>query len=204
MSLRFSPMIWQMRILPVNPSPIFTLPALIFFFRHVLKACRNIGRIFLPIIWIAIIVLLFTNLYEGTAAFAFESETMGRAGTEKLIINTANGPHEFKVEVMRTGEELEKGLMFRKYLPADRGMLFDFGAERPIAMWMKNTYIPLDMIFISRRGQVTSIAENAEPLSEDIISSNGPVYAVLEVNGGTAAKFELKIGDRVINQLFKP
>jgi uncharacterized membrane protein (UPF0127 family) len=127
-----------------------------------------------------------------------------QAGLEKLVLETASGPHEFAVEVMRTDAELEKGLMFRKYLPENRGMLFDFKAEKPVLMWMKNTYLPLDMIFISRKGQVTAIAENAEPLSERIISSNGPVYGVLEVNAGTVSKIALKIGDHVGFPLFNP
>jgi uncharacterized membrane protein (UPF0127 family) len=88
-------------------------------------------------------------------------------------------------------------------MPADRGMLFDFKTEQPVMMWMKNTYLPLDMIFISRDGHVSHVAENAEPLSERIISSNGAVYAVLEVNAGTAAKLGIKPGDRVEHVLFK-
>ena len=70
----------------------------------------------------------------------------------------------FAVEVMRTDAEREKGLMFRRFLPEDRGMLFDFKTEQPVMMWMKNTYIPLDMIFMKRDGTVSHIAENAEPV----------------------------------------
>ena len=92
--------------------------------------------------------------------------------------------------------------MDRRFLPADRGMLFDFGHEQNVMMWMKNTYIPLDMIFISRAGVVTHIAENAEPLSEAIISSEGRAYGVLEVNGGFARKIGLKPGDLVRHPLF--
>ncbi len=110
--------------------------------------------------------------------------------------------HVLQVEVMRTEEERERGLMERRFLPADRGMLFDFGHEQSVMMWMKNTYIPLDMIFISRAGVVTHIAENAEPLSEAIISSEGRAYAVLEVNGGLARKIGLKPGDLVRHPLF--
>ncbi len=124
------------------------------------------------------------------------------AGTEPLTIVTASGPHEFAVEVMRTGAELEKGLMFRHFLPPDRGMLFDFKTEHPVMMWMKNTYIPLDMIFIAKSGRVVAIAADTEPLSEHIIPSGAPVLAVLEVNAGTAAKIKLAIGDRVRHSLF--
>lgn len=135
--------------------------------------------------------------------FLFQSPAhAAEAGTEPLTIITASGPHRFAVEVMRTPAQLEKGLMFRRFLPADRGMLFDFKTEQPVMMWMKNTYISLDMIFIGKSGRVTSIAANAEPLSEHIINSGGPVLAVLEVNAGTAARIGLKVGDKVQNSMF--
>ena len=124
-------------------------------------------------------------------------------GLETLDILTASGPHRFGVEVMRSEAEREKGLMFRKFLPAGRGMLFDFKAERQVTMWMKNTYLPLDMIFISREGKVVSVAQNAEPLSEAIIPSQLPAYAVLEINAGEAAAIGVKAGDVVKNGLFE-
>ncbi|VTZ52384.1 conserved hypothetical protein [Methylocella tundrae] len=128
----------------------------------------------------------------------------GEAGAkiERLDIVTASGAHPFLVEVMRTESERERGLMFRRTLAADRGMLFDFETERPVQMWMKNTYLPLDMIFISRTGRVVGLAENTEPLSEAIISSGAPAYGVLEVNAGSAARIGLKIGDSVRHPLF--
>ncbi|MGH6868918.1 MAG: DUF192 domain-containing protein [Methylocella sp.] len=121
---------------------------------------------------------------------------------ETLQIVTASGTHEFSVEVMRSGPQLERGLMFRRFLPQERGMLFDFATERPVMMWMKNTYLPLDMIFIGRTGKVVGLAENTEPLSEKIIPSGAPAYAVLEVNAGTAARIGLKIGDSIRHPLF--
>ncbi len=121
---------------------------------------------------------------------------------ERLQIVTASGTHEFSVEVMRGGPQRERGLMFRRFLPQDRGMLFDFATERPVMMWMKNTFLPLDMIFIGRAGKVVGLAENAEPLSEKIIPSGAPAYGVLEVNAGTAARIGLKIGDSVRHPLF--
>jgi len=122
--------------------------------------------------------------------------------TDPLEIVTARGRHVVAVEVMRTDEERARGLMFRRFMPADRGMLFDFKTEQPVLMWMKNTYIPLDMIFISRNGTVTSVAANTEPMSERTISSGPPAFAVLEVNAGVAAKIGLKPGDRVVHGLF--
>jgi uncharacterized membrane protein (UPF0127 family) len=121
---------------------------------------------------------------------------------ETLTVTTASGVHPFSVEVMRTGPQRERGLMFRRFLPTDRGMLFDFKSEQPIMMWMKNTYIPLDMIFISHSGKVVRIARNAEPLSERIVASGVPAYAVLEVNAGTAEKIGLGVGDAIGHPLF--
>ncbi len=121
---------------------------------------------------------------------------------ETLEIVTASGTHEFSVEVMRSGPQRERGLMFRRFLPQERGMLFDFATERPVTMWMKNTYLPLDMIFIGRAGRVVGLAENTEPLSEKIIPSGAPAYGVLEVNAGTADRIGLRIGDSVRHPLF--
>jgi uncharacterized protein len=145
------------------------------------------------------VALLFT---ESPAGFAEDALAPVQAGVERLEIVTASGTHEFSVEVMRSGPQRERGLMFRRYLPQDRGMLFDFGVERPVMMWMKNTYLPLDMIFIGRAGKVVGLAENTEPLSEKIIPSGAPAYGVLEVNAGTADRIGLKIGDSVRHPLF--
>jgi uncharacterized protein len=123
---------------------------------------------------------------------------------DKLEITTASGPHVFNVEVVDDEAGRERGLMYRRYLPADRGMLFDFKEEAPVTFWMKNTFIPLDMVFISRKGVVTGIFANAEPLSERLIPSGGPAYGVLEINGGVAQRIGLKIGDRVKHPIFSP
>ncbi len=130
-------------------------------------------------------------------------KTQEEKSAEPLTIVTSGGPRAFSVEVMRTDEERARGLMFRRFLPADRGMLFDFKTEQNVLMWMKNTYIPLDMVFIARDGRVISVAENTEPLSERTIASGGPAFAVLEVNAGTAAKLGVKAGDRVEHSLFR-
>lgn len=121
--------------------------------------------------------------------------------TEPLTIVTASGPHKFAVEVMRTPAELERGLMFRRAMPADHGMIFDFKTVQPVMMWMRNTYIPLDMVFIAPSGKVVSVG-HGKPLSDHIIHSGGPVLGVLEVNAGTAAKIGLKPGDTVVFPLF--
>jgi uncharacterized membrane protein (UPF0127 family) len=126
------------------------------------------------------------------------------SATEPLSIVTATGAHDFSVEVMRTQPELEKGLMFRKSMPADHGMLFDFQREQSVMMWMKNTYLPLDMIFIAKTGRVVGIVANAKPMSEQILTVLTPTDAVLEVNGGIAAKIGLKVGDMVHDPIFSP
>ena len=101
-----------------------------------------------------------------------------------------------------TEEEKQTGLMYRKELPDGKGMLFDFSPEQQISMWMKNTYIPLDMIFIRADGRILRIAENTEPFSTKIISSGGLARGVLEVIGGTAQKYGIQPGDRVGHPLF--
>lgn len=128
--------------------------------------------------------------------------TARAAGTETLEIVTKSGVKVYSVEVARTTAEREKGLMFRKELPQGRGMLFDFSPQQHVSMWMKNTYVSLDMIFIQEDGRILRIAEHTEPLSERIISSGGPVKAVLELVAGTARKDGLAPGDRVAGPLF--
>jgi uncharacterized membrane protein (UPF0127 family) len=123
---------------------------------------------------------------------------------ERLTLVTASGRHDFQVEVMRTPDERARGLMFRRFMPADRGMLFDFQRVEPVAMWMQNTYISLDMIFIRTDGSVARIAERTEPLSTRTVPSGEPVLSVLELNGGIAEKIGLKPGDKVEHGLFKP
>ena len=155
-------------------------------------------RIFLAIRLVAPVCMAGVLFAPAASANATED------GTVPLTIVTASGAHKFAVEVMRTDSQRERGLMFRRFLPQDRGMLFDFKTVQPVMMWMKNTYIPLDMIFIAKSGRVVGIAADTEPLSEHIIPSGAPVRAVLEVNAGTAAKIKLKVGDSVRNALFAP
>ena len=122
---------------------------------------------------------------------------------EPLTIVSGSNRHAFQVEVARNDADRAQGLMYRHNLAPDRGMLFDFGRVQPISMWMQNTYIPLDMIFIRADGTIARIAENTEPLSTRTVSSGEPVLAVLEVNGGTAARLRIKPGDRIEHPLFK-
>ena len=123
--------------------------------------------------------------------------------TSELTVVSASGPHKFTVELALNGAQMEQGLMFRHSLAPDAGMLFDFGAPINVTMWMKNTFIPLDMIFIRADGSILRIAENTEPLSDRLIPSGGPVRAVLEVIGGTARKLGIAPGDKVAGSVFK-
>lgn len=139
----------------------------------------------------AFVALLFVTSYAGAVA----QETFP---SEKLeIVNTSGKTHAFTVEVASSDGQRQQGLMFRKSMGEDRGMLFDFKEDRDVMMWMKNTFIPLDMLFISKAGKITHIHPNAVPHSEDIISSNGQVRYVLELNGGAAKKLGLAVGDAV-------
>ncbi|HEX2553212.1 MAG TPA: DUF192 domain-containing protein [Microvirga sp.] len=122
---------------------------------------------------------------------------------EPLTIVGQGGRHAFKVEVARNDADRAQGLMYRRSMPADQGMLFDFARVQPVSMWMQNTYIPLDMLFIRPDGSIARIAENTEPLSTRTVGSGEPVLAVLELNGGTAARLGIKPGDRVEHPLFK-
>jgi uncharacterized membrane protein (UPF0127 family) len=124
------------------------------------------------------------------------------ASVQPLEIVTKNGVQVFSVEMATTEQEKETGLMYRKELADGKGMLFDFSPEQQVSMWMKNTYIPLDMIFIRADGRILRIAENTEPLSTRIISSGGLAKGVLEVIGGTARKYGIQPGDRVAHPLF--
>ena len=153
---------------------------------------------------LAVSGFVYVTPLNGISVSAASAQTQPEVETalEPLTIVTASGPHAFSVEVMRTDEQRGRGLMFRRYLPPDRGMLFDFKQEQPVMMWMKNTYLPLDMVFISRDGTVVSVAENTEPMSERTIPSAGPAYAVLEVNAGTAKRIGLKRGDKVAQAMF--
>lgn len=123
--------------------------------------------------------------------------------TEPLSIVGREGRHVFAVEVMRTDAERSRGLMYRRSMAPDHGMLFDFQASAPVAMWMKNTYLPLDMVFIRADGTIAKIAADTEPLSTKVIPSNEPVLSVLELNAGTAARLRLHAGDRVEHSLFE-
>ena len=113
------------------------------------------------------------------------------------IVKTDGSKVNFAVELANTPEELATGLMNRDSLDADKGMLFDFGSERPVKMWMKNTLIPLDMLFIDKKGEIVYIAENTKPLSLDLIEAEVPVRYVLEIGGGESEANDIATGDKL-------
>ncbi len=119
------------------------------------------------------------------------------------IVSASGGPeHSFAIEVATTESEKALGLMFRTELSDSQGMLFPYTAERVLQMWMHNTYIALDMVFIRADGTIARIEESAEPLSDRVISSGSPVLAVLELPGGAAARLGIKAGDKVRYPIF--
>lgn len=120
-----------------------------------------------------------------------------------LSIASGAVTHRFTVELADDDGERGIGLMHRDAMPSDHGMLFDFETPRRVAFWMRNTFIPLDMIFVKSDGEIVSIRENIQPHSEDTVGPDRPVRAVLELNAGTAKKLGLKVGDRIYHAVFK-
>jgi uncharacterized protein len=148
------------------------------------------------------------NARAALAAFALVLIALARAAPawaaeeQTLEIVSRTGVHTFTVELAVTDQERQQGLMFRRELPEGRGMLFDFKQDQNVTMWMKNTYIPLDMIFIRGDGRIAKIAEHTVPLSEARVSSDRPVRAVLEVIAGTSRKLGIAAGDSVSHAIF--
>jgi hypothetical protein len=148
--------------------------------------------------WAALFVMVF--ILAGTVVVQ-PSLAMRR---ETLKLHTAaQGEHLINVEITETDEERAQGLMFRTHMPEKSGMLFFYKTPREITMWMRNTYVPLDMVFIRKDGTVHRIEAKTEPLSEAIIGSQGDTVACLELAGGEAARLGLKPGDKVDHRLFK-
>ena len=123
---------------------------------------------------------------------------------DRLWLLTASGERQIEIEVAETDEDKALGLMFRTSLPDDHGMLFPSKEPHELTMWMRNTYIPLDMVFIRPDGVVHRIEVRAEPHSERMIGSDGPVAGVLELAGGAAQRLGLKVGDRVRQPTYFP
>ncbi|OYV69386.1 MAG: hypothetical protein B7Z67_09605 [Acidiphilium sp. 21-60-14] len=126
-----------------------------------------------------------------------------KLSTETLVIMDQHGkPHKFTVELATTPKEQEIGLMFRKIIPADTGMLFTWSPPQVSEMWMKNTIAPLDMVFIGPHGTIRHIDENTVPQSLKVLSSHVPVAATLELQAGITAKYDIDVGDKVVAPQF--
>ena len=136
------------------------------------------------------------------APAAGQTPQLQHFATSALTILTAAGPQHFTIEIAETPEQMEQGLMYRKSLPPDAGMLFVFPASAVARFWMKNTLIPLDMVFVDGDGHIVGVHERAVPQSLETISSTAPVKAVIELNGGTVARLGIKPGDTVQYKLF--
>ena len=121
---------------------------------------------------------------------------------ETLKLTTATGVHSFEIEIAETDEQKARGLMFRRTMDDAAGMLFPYSPAQEITMWMRNTYISLDMVFIRADGIVHRVETGTEPFSEKVIASEGDAAAVLELKAGTANRVGLKAGDRVEHKLF--
>lgn len=148
-------------------------------------------------LWLLTVVL--TAALGPTAALAQPAVQFAQ---DRLWIETAEDRYEFQVEIAATPAQRSRGLMFREHLADDRGMLFDFQAPQPVTMWMRNTLIPLDMLFVEEDGRIHRIVAETQPLSDRTIPSGGPVRAVLELAGGRAAELGIEPGDRIVHPIF--
>ncbi len=148
-------------------------------------------------------ILLLSFICLWLTAMLVAIPTDAKTRTEAVEIVTATGRHTFQVEIAETESQKAIGLMFRRSLPRRSGMLFVHERASELTMWMKNTFISLDMIFIRGDGVVHRVARKTEPLSEAIVASNGDVTAVLEVAAGVADEIGLKAGDKIIHRSFK-
>lgn len=169
-------------------------------------ARKTRGRIFIigfVAVLLAVVGVSLTTNLSRLASSREAGKTESGQKAESLTITSGSATHRFAIEVMRNDAERARGLMFRQSMPADYGMLFDFERDQMVTMWMKNTFIPLDMVFVLKDGRIHRIEANTEPQSERVISSGVPVRGVLELNAGTAARLGIKAGDTLNHPMFK-
>ncbi|HEY1430502.1 MAG TPA: DUF192 domain-containing protein [Stellaceae bacterium] len=144
---------------------------------------------------------ILVPLLTGLSRFSVGAD-LQQFPTSELTIISASGPHRFKVELAETPAQMMQGLMFRTSLAPDAGMLFDYKEPTAATMWMRNTLIPLDMLFVDAQGRIVNIHQRAVPESLDLIAGAAPVRAVIELNGGTALRLGIEPGDRVVHPIF--
>lgn len=151
---------------------------------------------------LVVVAGLVAALFVGTGYLCEAGAPVVEEGPlSPLTIETATGVYPYRVEVADTEAARELGLMFRSSMAGDHGMLFDMGRSRETTFWMRNTLIPLDIIFIGANGRVVSIAANARPMSDRLIASGPPARFVLELNARQARHIGLKVGDRIRHPL---
>lgn len=140
----------------------------------------------------ALFLFVLLVLYPAHADETFEREPL-------TLVRTDGSRVLLTVELALTAAQREQGLMYRKQMPEDEGMLFDFGETRMVYMWMKNTDLPLDMLFLDEKGVVTHIHERAQPQSTEIITSVDPVRYVIELNAGSVSRLRIAKGSKAVN-----
>ena len=146
--------------------------------------------------WLLVLFLLFMDVSL--------SRSLPAAGARQPLVINMNeaGCLRLQVEIAADSEARQTGLMHRDHLPENAGMLFDYQREQSVQMWMKDTLISLDMLFIDGNGRIVHIVENTEPGSEKLIESGRPVRAVLELNGGSVKRYGIQVGDQVRHSIF--
>ncbi len=166
---------------------------------------RHAIRAFSPAAFAALMLLLGLLVPASVSAKEVSAQNPPDVAFEQteIAVETAAGErHSFQVELAIRREQFGRGLMFRREMAKDAGMLFVLRRPQTINMWMKNTYLPLDMLFLDSKGEIVKIAERTVPLSTELIPSSRPVKGVLEVNAGTAERLGLAVGDRVLHPAF--
>lgn len=169
------------------------------------------GRLIIAAFVVVLLAVVAISLTTNLARMSDKWDDAGRTGKvaplqaslERLEVVSGDRRHIFMVEVMRNDNDRARGLMFRPSMPQDNGMLFDFERDQMVTMWMKNTYISLDMVFIFADGRIHRIESRTEPQSEKTISSGVPVRAVLELNANVASRLGLRPGDRIVHPMFR-
>lgn len=151
----------------------------------------------------AVVFLLVADILPAAQSLASSPEEEGKMPYVLLNVVSGENEYHFDVQVADTPARQAIGLMFRRELPPDRGMLFDFSPGRVVRMWMKNTIVPLDMLFVDHAGNIVSIDVMAEPLSLSPRGPSIPVRAVLELAGGTCSRLGIRVGDRLKHALFE-
>ena len=187
---------WLQNCVQMVRSPTCRQPTEVSTFQ--LNACGKAARQCAAFFLFIVVVLM------GHATVADAQQVQGKFRREAVTLVTSKGEIKIDTEIAESLDQKSLGLMFRTSLPDDQGMLFPYPRPQELTMWMRNTYIPLDMVFIRADGVVHRIEIRTEPLSERVIASQGDVTAVLELAGGAAERLGLKAGDRVLHAHFAP